>query len=171
MKNKNQHLTTTVLFILWLLASFGLIYFLMTKDLNQWSSSSYTFLRYLIIVQPISMVWVAYLLAKGNLSDLKNKIRPFLAISSVLLVLAFTMIKWTSTTTIYGQYGASDKNSPNELFLLPTNVTPYELETLYREAVKIRYDLALEKIWTFGGIIFFSTFLMLCVIDKGKHQE
>jgi hypothetical protein len=161
----------TILFPIWLLASFGLIYFFMTTEYGSWAFSSYAFKRYLLFVYPISIAWVVYILTSGNWSNIKNKIRLILVASSVLLVLAFTMIQWTSVTTLYGQYGTSVKRSPGEAFLLPSDVTSYEAATLYREAIETRYDTTFKKIWTFDTIVFFSIFLVIYTINKNIRDN
>lgn len=167
-QNKKLFLAMSILFPIWLLISFGLIYHFMSQELiGSWSWSNRAFNKYLLFIHPISMIWTAYILIEGRWLNLKNKIKPFLVISSILLVFAFTMIQWTSVTTIYGQYGTSVKHSPNELFLLTSDATPFERGTLYREAMDFRYDSVFKKIWTFGAFVFFSTFLLLQIIpDK-----
>lgn len=166
MNNKKWYQLVTVLYLFWLLVSFGLIYFLMTKEVGIWHSSSYAFIKYLIFVQPISMLGVAYILTKGHLRDITNKLKPFIVTSSVLLVMAFTMIQWTSLTTNYGQYGASVKHSQNDSFLLPNDVTSFEKATLYREAVRLKYETTFNKIWTFDFIILFGSLLIVCCLRK-----
>lgn len=169
MKNKRLHLIISILYPFWLLISFYLIYLFMTNGANaRWAFSSHTFKVYLFFIQPISIIWIGYILVNGHIRNIKKKIREILIISSILLVFAFTMIQWTSVTTLYGQYGTSIKNDKNTLFLLPETTTSYEYETLFREAVKIRYDIMFKKIWTFGFFIFFSTFLLLCIIKKDE---
>lgn len=146
----------------------------MTKSLNiLWAFSSYTFKRYLLIVFPISVVWAGYILTNGNLQNFKNKIKEILITSSILLVFAFTMIQWTGVSTLYGQYGVPVKLNPNEAFLIPREdtVTAYEHGTLYREAIKVRYDTTFRKIWTFMAFVFFSDFLILYAMNKNNRNE
>ena len=173
MQNKKLYLLI-ILYPFWIIISFYLIYLCMTEGSNAlWAFSSYTFKRYLLIVFPISVAWAGYILTSGNLKNIKNKIKEILIISSILLVFAFTMIQWTGVTTLYGQYGTPVKLSPNEAFLIPREdaVTAYEHETLYREAIKVRYDTTFRKIWTFGFVVFFSTFLLLYATNKNNRDE
>jgi hypothetical protein len=81
------------------------------------------------------------------------------------------MIQWTSVTTIYGQYGASVKNNPGESFILPKNLPPYELENLYREASRTKYDTMFRKTWTFDAFVFLSVFLALYAMKKDGREE
>ncbi len=156
---------------LWLIISFGWIYYLIISEIGIWFSSAYAFQNYLIFVQPISMLGASYLLTKGNLLEIKKKLKPLLVISAILLVFAFTMIQWTGLTTRYGQYGVSVRYDRHNMFLLPENVTTFELETLYREASTTRYNAVFGKIWTFDALVFFSVFLILYVTNKNNRDE
>jgi hypothetical protein len=173
MKNKKLFIVS-ILYIFWLLISFGLIYFLMANEVGgSWAFSGHAFKRYLLFVWPISVAWAAYILTSGKLLNIKDKIKSTLIVSSLLLVFAFTIIQWTSVTTLYGQYGASVRRSPGEAFLLAKveDVTPYEYATLYRGAMETRYDITFKKIWTFDFVIFFSTLLLLYILDKDKINK
>lgn len=174
MRNKKLYLVLSILYPFWLLISFVAIYFLMTREVMPWYPFAFfMFEKYLFFVFPISIIWLIFILTKGHFSEIKNKIKSVLVVSAVLLVLGFTMIEWVSVTTRYGQYGTSVKHSPEELFLLyvePKSVTPFEYVTLYREAMESRYDSVFRKIWTFDGIVFFSTFLILYVMKKNESD-
>jgi hypothetical protein len=146
----------------------------MTKEVMPWHPFAFfMFKKYLFFVFPISIIWLIFILTKGHFSDIKNKIKSVLVVSAVLLVFGFTMIQWVSLTTVYGQYGSSIKDSAEQTFLSymePKSITPFEYMTLYREAVENKYDSVFRKIWTFDGIVFFSTFLILYVMKKNESD-
>ncbi len=171
MKNQKWYQAIAILYPLWLIISFGSIYYFITNEAGLWQSSSISFQRYFLFIQPISILGAAYLLTKGNLLEIKKKLKPLLVIFAILLVFAFTLIQWTSVTTTYGQYGTSVKYSATQLFLIPSDVTSYEAATLYREAMKAQYDNAFKKIWTFNIFVFFSVFLILYVANKNDQDE
>ncbi len=171
MKNKKSYQAIVILYPLWLIISFGLIYYLITNEIGLWRSSSIAFQRYFLFIQPISILGAAYLLTKGSLLEIERKLKPLLVTTAILLVFAYTLIQWTSVTTTYGEYGKSVKHAPTSLFIIPRGLNSYERETFYREAVKVRYDSVFKKIWTFNASVFFSVFLILYVTNKSKQDE
>jgi hypothetical protein len=90
----------------------------------------------------------------------------------VLTVLAFTYFRWTIISTNIEQYGNYLVGSEAEsLFVLEDkNVTPFERETIFREGIANKYDIAFRQIWTFGGFIFASTFLLLMAMKKEEGK-
>lgn len=173
-KNAIKYIIWGSLIITWLFFSFALPYYLITNQYMGWTSFSYSFSKYLIFLQPISTLGIAYILTKGELSKIKNKIRPLLAITVILIVFAFTMIRWTTITTTYCHYGTYCKKAvePYSQFIIPYDRggTDFERATLYREALKNKYDIMFKQIWIFGFIMFTGTFLLLYALEKKDEK-
>jgi len=171
--NRKKHILYS-LYIIWLILSFALPYYLITNGLSpKWTFFSSAFLSYLIYFQSISIIGLIYILTNGKFSETKKHIRTIIIATAILTVFAFTFIRWTTLTTTYGQYGHYIKTVPVEstFYFEYGGDTNFEKETIYREAVKYKYDVAFQQIWIFGFLIFTSTILILMVIDKKEHSQ
>lgn len=172
-KKQKQLIILKILYPFWLLFSFTLPYYLITSGCPSWRLFFPSFLYYLIFLQPVSTLGIAYILAEGEWRKVKSKLRIIMSTAVILIVLAFTMIQWTTITTIYGHYGSYSKRatSPEIQFLIPgsTAMTDFENATLYREALKNKYDIMFKEIWTFGLITFASFFLLLYAMGKRER--
>ena len=163
------------LYILWLILSFFLPYYLIASEASssKWMFFSSAFLSYLIYFQSISIIGLIYILTNGKFTETKKHIRTIIIATAILTVFAFTFIRWTTLTTTYGQYGHYVKIAPIEstFYFEYNGDTNFEKETIYREAVKFKYDVAFRQIWIFGFLVFISTILMLMVIDKKEYNQ
>ena len=171
--NRKKHIIY-FLYIVWLILSFILPYYLIANGFSpKWTFFSSAFLSYLIYFQSISIIGLIYILTNGKFTETKKHIRTIVVATAILTVFAFTLIRWTTLTTSYGQYGHYVKTVPieNTFYLEYGGDTNFEKEIIYREAVKYKYDVAFQQIWIFGSFIFFSTILILMVIDKREHSQ
>ena len=173
-RNRKKHILY-FLYILWLTLSFILPYYLITSEASspKWIFFSSAFLSYLIYFQSISMIGLIYILTNGKFSETQKHIRTIIIATAILTVFAFTLIRWTTLTTNYGQYGHYVKTAPIEsvFYFEYSGDTNFEKETIYREAVRFKYDVAFQQIWIFGSFIFFSTILILMVVDKKEYNQ
>ena len=174
-RNRKKHILYS-LYILWLILSFALPYYLITNGSlsYSWVFFSSAFLSYLVYFQSISIIGLIYILTNGKFSETKKHIRTIIIATAILTVFAFTLIRWTTLTTNYGQYGHNVKYATtlqDSFFINYGGDTNFEKETIYREAVKFKYDVAFQQIWIFGSFIFFSTILILIVIDKREYSQ
>lgn len=159
------------LFLLWFPLSFVILYYL---TIGGWCWFSRELLYYLIFFQPVSSFGIAYILTNGELSKIKNKIKPIVAITVFFIVFAFTLLQWTNMTTNFGQYGTYVDGVYDSDILFWLNYggeTSFEKETIYREAMRYHYDLMFKKIWTFAFIMFAGTFLSLYAIGNKKKID
>jgi len=173
MFNAKKYIIWRSLIIFWLFFSFATPYYLITSQYTGNTFFFSAFLKYLIFLQPISTLGIAYILTKGELSKIKNKIRSLLVTTVVLIVFAFTIIQWTTVTTNYCHYGNYCKKAyePEVQFIIPHGAkTDFEKATLYKEALKNKYDIMFKEIWTFGFIMLASTFLLLYGIEKKDEK-
>ena len=162
------------LYILWLILSLILPYYLIAVSSSpKWIFFSSAFLSYLIYFQSISIIGLIYILTNGKFTETKKHIKTIIIVTAILTVIAFTFIRWTTLTTSYGQYGHYVKTAPIEstFYLKYNGDSNFEKETIYREAVKFKYDVAFEQIWIFGFLIFTSTILILMVIYKKDYNQ
>ena len=164
------------IYIVWLILSFVIPYCLTADGLSspRWMFFSSAFLSYLIYFQSISIVGLIYILTNGKFTETKKHIRTIIIATAILTVFAFTLIRWTTLTTNYGQYGHNVKYAAtlqDSFFVNYSGDTNFEKETIYREAVKFKYDVAFQQIWIFGFFIFTSTILILMVIDKKDYNH
>jgi len=163
-------------YILWLILSFVILYSLILDQPghSKWIFFSSTFLYYLIFFQSISIIGFIYILNNGKFAETRKHIRTIIVFTAILTVFAFTLIRWTTLTTNYGQYGhyvETAISEPGAFYLVHGGNTNFEKETIYREAVKFKYDVAFQQIWIFGFFIFMSTILILMVIDKNGYNQ
>lgn len=156
----------------WLVLSFVSPYYLIVYRSTGWLSFSDSFVKYLIFFQPISTLAIAYILTGGKLSGVKNKIKPIVASTVILVVFAFTMMQWVNLTTNYGQYGAYVKSAEKSLifFIGSEGDTGFERETIFREAFKHKYEIAFAKIFIFDSLMLASTLLLLYSMNN-KEKE
>lgn len=162
------------LYILWLILSFVLPYYLIAVSSSpKWIFFSSAFLSYLIYFQSISIIGLIYILTNGKFAETKKHIKTIIIVTAILTVIAFTFIRWTTLTTSYGQYGHYVKTAPVEstFYFEFGGDTKFEKETIYREAVKFKYDTAFKQIWTFSSFIFFGTILILITIDRKNYNQ
>jgi len=125
----------------------------------------------MIIVFPISIIWLGLILAKGKWKEIINYARVLIVFSAIFLVASFCFFKWTCTVNVYGMYDNYVENAEvmEKYFrniLVDENSTSFERETIYREKMRDIYNLEFKKMWTFSIFVFFSTFLLLFVIPK-----
>lgn len=162
-------LLISIFFIAWLALSF-----IIPLSLNHWRFFFDTFVDYLIYFHVISTLGFVYLLTGGHLSEAKKHLRLITVFTAVLVVLAFTYFRWTTLTTSYGSYGYYSEPAsvagPSS-YLTYGEGSRVEKETIYREAMKFKYDTAFQQIWIFGGFIFASTFLILMALDKKENGD
>lgn len=172
--NRKKHIFY-FLYIFWLILSFILPYYLITSEVSspKWIFFSSAFLSYLIYFQSISIIGLIYILTNGKFTETKKHIKTIIIATAILTALAFTLIRWTTLTTTYGQYGHYVKTVPIEstFYFEYGGDTKFEKETIYREAVKFKYDTAFKQIWTFSSFIFFGTILILMVIDRKNYNR
>ena len=171
--NRKKHIFY-FLYIFWLILSFILSYYLTANGYSpDWIFFSSAFLSYLIYFQSISIIGLIYILTDGKFTETKKHIGTIIIATAILTVFAFTLIRWTTLTTNYGQYGHYVKTAPveNTFYFEYGGNTNFEKEIVYREAVKFKYDVAFEQIWIFGFLIFTSTVLILMVIDKKDYNQ
>ena len=164
------------IYIVWLILSFVIPYYLTADELSspRWMFFSSAFLSYLIYFQSISIIGLIYILTNGKFTETKKHIRTIIIATAILTVFAFTLIRWTTLTTNYGQYGHNVKYAAtlqDSFFVNYSGDTNFEKETIYREAVRFKYDVAFQQIWIFGSFIFFSTILILMVVDKKEYNQ
>lgn len=163
------------IYVVWLILSFILSYYLTVNGcLPKWMFFSSAFLSYLIYFQSISIIGLIYILTNGKFSETKKHIRTIIIATAILTVFAFTLIRWTTLTTNYGQYGHNVKYAAilqDSFFINYGGDTNFEKETIYREAVRFKYDVAFQQIWIFGFFIFTSVMLILMVIDKKEYNQ
>lgn len=158
------------LVFIWVAFSFRLFYYLTNSGYHFFTES---FIQYIIFFQPVSTLGLAYIFTGGRLSEIKNKIKPVIASTAILIVLAFTMMQWTSTINNYGQYGTYIKGTHEfgETFLVKYGGdTNFEKETIMRENYKYKYYITFQKIWIFDFIILAGTFLLLYSLDKKESK-
>lgn len=99
--------------------------------------------------------------------------RIILVIIAMMTVFSATYYKWTALLHSYGNYGSyikqdGDKGLGGKFLLqfLKEDATSFEVETIYREAIKYQYWVAFWKIWTFAAFVFGSTVLILLAFPK-----
>ncbi len=158
----------------WLVISFYTIYFLTTSGVSGWRFFTTAFINYLVYFCSISTVILIYILTNGKISEIKKHARLLIVVSSILLVFSFSFIRWTTLTTSYGQYGNYGKMMPEAGSLFFFNYgadSAFEKETVYREAVALKYDNAFKQIWTFSGFVFVSVFLLLMALGKRDNMN
>lgn len=158
----------------WLILSFYLIYFLITSGVFGWQMFTAAFLNYLIFFHTISTAILVYILTDGKIFEIKKHAKLFIVISSILLVFAFSFIRWTTLVSTYGSYGNYVKTIPSAEDLFFFNYggdTAFEKETILREAIALKYDIAFQQIWIFDGFMFASAFLLLMALDKKEKSD
>lgn len=177
-----------LLFFTWVYLTFVYFYYLSSGSLPYFLSfylsphariySGFTsiFIKYVIFILPITVLWFAWILTKGNLGKIKRHLRLIIVFTAIMLVASFTMIRWTTVTANYCHYGNYCKvnDYPRFGFQLDYekgDLTPYETEILMKEAIEYKYDVAFKQIFTFGSFVFFSTFLLLKTIPRFKDEE
>lgn len=146
--------------------------FVIPLALNHWKLFFNTFVDYLIYFQIVSTLIFAYLITGGHLSEAKKHIKLIIVFTAVLVVLAFTYFRWTIISTNIEQYGNYLVGSEVEsLFVLEDEeVTPFERETIFREGIANKYDIAFRQIAIFGGFVFASTFLLLTAMKREEDK-
>jgi len=157
------------LYIFWLYLSFYI-----PLALNHGIFFFSAFMDYLIYFQIISTLGFAYFLTNGHLSEAKKYIKQIVVFTAISIVFVFTFFKWTTTASYYEQYGgylAKGEHLYDFIYNNDGKYSDFERETLYREASAYKYDIVFKQIWTFDAFMFFSTFLLLMVLDKKEHAE
>ena len=170
-KLKKKNCILMLLTFFWIIFSFALFYYLINQGGSYYFSKS--FIKYLIFFQPISTLGLAYVFTGGRLLETKNKIKPIIASTAILIVFAFTMMQWMSTINNYGQYGTYIKNAHEfgATFLLNYDGdTNFEKETIAREGYKYKYYITFQKIWIFDFTILASTFLLLYSLNNKEKN-
>ncbi len=138
-----------------------------------WMFFSYAFTDYLIYFQIISTLGFAYLLTDGRLSEAKKHIKLIIVFTSISIVFAFTLFRWTTITTNFEQYGNYLEGSEAKylFYLEDEESSGIERETILREGIALKYDIAFKQIWTFDAFMFFGTFLLLMALDKKEYTD
>jgi len=176
------------LYLIWLLLSFYIPYHLIISHTSLWIFFSIALTKYLIFIQPISILGLILLLTKGRISQIKHHLKPIIAITAILTVTGFTLIRWTTTTTIYGHYGGYSKSHDRILFvtqyydlyqglsdeglgldIIKTRPS-FESETIFRELFRYKYDMAFRQIWTFALIVLAGAFLLIKAVEKKETK-
>jgi len=97
---------------------------------------------------------------------------------AIIAVVYFAGSRWTHSRTAYGEYGNGNfvADKLEGVFYLPFSggdfrnekMSPFEKETIYREVIEYKYNLAFMKIFIFSGIVFMSAFLLLKICPDKK---
>jgi hypothetical protein len=101
-----------------------------------------------------------------------------IVVAAILAVFYYTTSCWLEMRTTYGEYGngnfVADDLSGHFYFPFAgknfenNQLSSFEKETIYREAIEYKYNLAFMKIFLFAGIVFTSAFLALKVLPDNK---
>jgi hypothetical protein len=159
-----------LIFVAWLYLSFSIPYYMTTEQI--WHSFLRSFMNYSIYFQIISTLAFAYLITGGHRSQTMKHIKSIIVFTSISIVLAFTMLRWTTLTTEYGEYGHYVDGAPSGYLHAIDGFegSPFEKETIYREAIVQKYNSSFMQIIVFMVFMFSGTFLILKALDERKQD-
>ena len=152
-------------YILWLGLSFYAVYYFIASAsiFPSWRFASTAFTWYILTIFPISII-AAYFLTRHHISDILQRVRVLISLASILLVISFTLIQWTTLTTRYGNIESFRMSGAANLELSYEQeklMSVFEKEQLYHQTVVSNYDIVFKKILTFYILIIYLCYLSL----------